>query len=251
MHPFTEPVRVAGFPVVVGVLCAAAAAAAEPAATPRLAADDPAVTRWEAEIAALEALDAAEPDPPEAILFLGSSSIRLWDTIAEDLAPWPAVRRGYGGARYRDLAHFVTRLVAPHDCRAIVIFVGNDITPQESPTIAEVMQDVHAVHARIRELRPDVPLVLVAVTPTPARWAAWPEIARLNDAMAGFAAAAPGTTFVATADRFLDGASGRPIPALYRADRLHLSREGYRIWADMLGAALDELLADLPSAAGR
>jgi lysophospholipase L1-like esterase len=240
-----EPVRIGCLSVVMAVVVATAGDG--PAAGPRLPADDPAVTRWEADVAALEARDATEPDPPGAILLLGSSSIRRWDTSAEDLAPWAVVRRGYGGARYRDLAHFVTRLVAAHECRAIVVFVANDITPQEPATIAEVMHDVRVVHDRIRRRHPEVPLLFVAVTPTPSRWAAWPEITRLNDALAEFAAAAPATSFVATADRFLDEGSGLPIASFFHEDRLHLSREGYRTWGELIGAALDDMLAEVPA----
>jgi lysophospholipase L1-like esterase len=216
-----------------------------------LPSDDPRVARWETEIAALEALDANEPAPPDAILFVGSSSIRLWDSIADDMAPRPVIRRGYGGARYRDLAHFASRLVSPHRCRAIVVFVANDITPGEPATVADVMQDVRAVHARIRARHPETPLFFVAVTPTESRWPVWPTIARLNAAIAEMSAAEPATFFIATADRFLDPESGRPNAALFRADRLHLNHDGYRAWAAALAAALDEVLADLPAAVAR
>jgi len=234
------------------VACATAwATASSFAAEPRLPADDPAVTRWEADVAALESLDAVEQPPPAATLFVGSSSIRLWDSIADDMAPRPVIRRGYGGARYRDLAHHVPRLVAAHDCRAIVVFVANDITPQEPATAADVMQDVRAVHARIRARHPETPLFFVAVTPTESRWAVWPEIVRFNDAIAEFVATKPGTFFIATADRFLDPDSGRPRPALFRDDRLHLNADGYRVWAAAIAAALDEVIADVPAATAR
>jgi hypothetical protein len=110
-----------------GIVLAALGTARVQAAETSVAARDPEVTRWEPDIAALEALDGREADPPDAILFVGSSSIRLWDSITADMAPWSVVRRGYGGARYRDLCHFAPRLVANHDPRAIVVFVGNDI----------------------------------------------------------------------------------------------------------------------------
>lgn len=234
------------------VACATALATASSfAAEPRLPADDPAVTRWEPDVAALEAMDAVEQASPAATLFIGSSSIRLWHSIADDMAPRPVIRRGYGGARYRDLAHHVPRLVAAHDCRAIVVFVANDITPQEPATAEEVMQDVRAVHARIRARHPETPLFFVAVTPTESRWGVWPELVRLNDEIAEFAAAEPGTFFISTAEQFLDPDSGRPRPALFRDDRLHLNAEGYRVWAAVIAAALDEVLADAPAATAR
>jgi lysophospholipase L1-like esterase len=205
-----------------------------------LPADDPEVIRWEKEVAALEALDQAEVDPAEAILFIGSSSIRLWETIAADMEPWPVIRRGYGGARYRDLCHFADRLVVPHEPRAIVVFVANDITsPTTSPAAERVMVDVRATQAAIRDRHPRVPVFYVAVTPTESRWSAWQQISALNDAIADLAASEADTFFIPTAKRFLDSATGQPIPALFRKDKLHLSAAGYRIWAEQISAALE------------
>jgi lysophospholipase L1-like esterase len=215
-------------------------------------ADDTAVARWEPDIAALEALDGRAADPPDAILFVGSSSIRLWDSIAADMAPWPVVRRGYGGARYRDLCHFAPRLVAGHDPRAIVVFAANDMaTPGESPAVAEVMVDVRATLAGIRSRHPTVPVFFVAVTPTESRWQMWPEISRLNAAIEALAADEPATFFIATAERFLDADAGRPIPELFRADRLHLSQAGYAVWAEVIAAALADVLDEARVEAAR
>jgi len=237
------------------VLCGATAsvvAAGEPAGAARTTrpADDPRVAKWERDVAALEALDARAADPPGAILFVGSSSIRLWDSIAADMAPWPVIRRGYGGARYADLCHFAPRLVARHDPRAIVVFSANDLAdPAEAPPVDQVMLDVRATLAGIRGRHPHVPVFFIAVTPTEARWGMWPRIARLNAALEALAAEAPATFFIATAERFLDPATGRPRPDLFVADRLHLSPAGYAVWAAAISAALEEVLAEAPTAA--
>ncbi len=42
-------------------------------------------------IAEFEKLDQTEQYPDDAILFTGSSSVRLWKTIAEDVAPYPVI----------------------------------------------------------------------------------------------------------------------------------------------------------------
>lgn len=236
-RPGYRTLLVAGLMVFTGVFAATGSAIA---AETSLSATDPGVTRWEDEVAALEALDQAEPDPDDAILFIGSSSIRLWDSIADDMAPWAVVRRGYGGARFRDLCHHASRLVAAHDPRAIVVFVANDITsPTDSPSVEQVMTDVRATHHAIRQRHPQVPIWYIAVTPTESRWAAWPAIRGLNDAIEAMAAAEPDTFFITTADRFLDPGSGQPIPELFRDDRLHLSPAGYRVWAAEIRRALE------------
>lgn len=201
------------------------------------------VIRWESEIRNLEALDRKSQDPVDAVLFLGSSSIRLWDSIDEDMTPYPTIRRGYGGARYRDLRHFVARLVAAHQPRAIVIFVANDITsPEISPDPEQVMIDIRATQAKIRERLPEVPIFYVAITPTESRWSAWPTVQRLNGMIEEMCRESSTTFFIPTARHFLDPTSGRPVPNLFRVDHLHLSPAGYKVWADVIRSSLDEVL---------
>ncbi|MCF7675659.1 MAG: hypothetical protein K9M97_09965, partial [Akkermansiaceae bacterium] len=79
--------------------------------------------RWEKDIAKLEALDQSESHPGNAILFVGSSSIRRWDTIVDDMAPYHPIQRGFGGCTWSDVAIFADRLITPHPFRAIVFFV--------------------------------------------------------------------------------------------------------------------------------
>jgi hypothetical protein len=93
--------------------------------------DLPEVLAWENDIREFEKLDKSEKYSPDALLFTGSSSIRMWTTLETDMAPFPVIQRGYGGARLSDFAVYAGRIIAPHPCRAILIFVANDITGGE------------------------------------------------------------------------------------------------------------------------
>lgn len=209
-----------------------------------VAADDPLVTRWEGDVTNLETIDRSSLDPANSILFIGSSSIRLWNTIADDMSPYAVICRGYGGASYRDLCHFVSRLVTAHQPRAIVIFVANDITsPETSPDPERVMIDVRATEAKIRERHPEVPIFYVAVTPTESRWRAWPTVQRLNGMIEDMCRDISNSFFIPTARHFLDTTTGRPVRELFRDDSLHLSPAGYKVWAAVIRSSLDEVLA--------
>ena len=70
----------------------------------RFRTDDPAV--WEPMIAEFERAAAEAPPAPGSVLFLGASAIRFWDSLADDMAPLPAVGRGFGGAKVADVHHF-------------------------------------------------------------------------------------------------------------------------------------------------
>ena len=82
--------------------------------------------KWEVDIAKLENLDNYEKYSNDALLFIGSSSIRRWISIKKDMAPYETIKRGYGGAHYSDIIHFSKRLVKNHKTKAILIFVAND-----------------------------------------------------------------------------------------------------------------------------
>ena len=83
---------------------------------------------FEKEIVNLELLDLKNKADKNNLLFIGSSSIRLWNDIENDMQPYKSIKRGYGGAHYYDLIHFTERLISNHSPRAILIFVANDIT---------------------------------------------------------------------------------------------------------------------------
>lgn len=201
-----------------------------------------AIARWEQEIQALEKLDRQQPDPAHGVLFLGSSSIRRWDTIVQDMAPYPVIQRGYGGAQFSDLAVFVERLVKPHQFDAAAIFVANDITGKaddKSPT--EVMRLVKHIVAEVRDHQPSAAVFLIAVTPTRSRFQAWDDIQQLNTALDKYCQSQDYLHFIDTADQFLDS-SGEPIDKYFVEDQLHLNREGYQVWSRIIKQAFNEVL---------
>ena len=104
--------------------------------------------KWAAEIANFEKLDSTETYSKDAILFTGSSSIRKWTTINEDMAPYPVISRGFGGSKLEDLAFYLDRIINPHPFRALVIFSGTnnltgkntDAKPQDILKLAEYIK---------------------------------------------------------------------------------------------------------------
>ena len=200
-----------------------------------------AVKRWEKSIAELEALDASESDPSEAILFVGSSSVRRWDDIAIDMAPYHTIRRGYGGAKYSDLVIFAKRLILPHQYRALVIFVGNDVTGKETDrTPDELEQLVNYVVDISHDHRPGAPVFLIEITPTESRFKAWEQVRAANARLRDFALRTPNTYFIATAEHFLRP-DGSPRSELFVEDKLHLNEQGYDLWSTLIRRQLDDV----------
>ena len=198
-------------------------------------------TKWEQDVAKMTVANATEGDN-EAILCLGSSSFRLWDTISADMAPYKIVRRAYGGAKYCDLAIHSPKLVDGLRFRAAMIFIANDITGSEKDkTPEEVSRLAKIVMETVRKQQPDVPIFLIAVTPTPLRFQQWPKIAMANKALEELASNEAKTFFVASQDKYLTSQGG-PRPELFVKDMLHQNQEGYAIWSTILKDSLGKYL---------
>jgi lysophospholipase L1-like esterase len=198
--------------------------------------------QWEAEIVKLEEQDQSQPDPNDAILFIGSSSIRLWKDLAADLAPRHTVNRGYGGAKFSDLAVYIERIVKPHAFQSLVIFVANDIVGKpDDKTPEEVVRLFQYIVAQVRQTHSRQPIFLIAITPTPSRFAVWPEIQRTNAALQKVCDADASLHFIATDKHYLDG-DGKPIGKYFIEDKLHQNRMGYLVWGGIVKESLDRVL---------
>ena len=247
-----EPMKVDGLPIDEANAAAAAAemtlrqliaARPKPPTVPAYAsyAED-AEKRWSGAVEELEALDKTEQYPENAILFIGSSSIRLWETIQSDMAPFPIIRRGYGGAKFSDLAVFAERLIIPHQYDAMVVFVANDVTGKSTdPSVDEVERLARHVVNVSKQHQSDSPVLLVAITPTASRLVAWPKIRRVNDRLREIALSTSNVYFVDTADYYLDS-SGKPIDEYFKTDRLHQTEAGYAVWGALIKRRLREVL---------
>jgi lysophospholipase L1-like esterase len=190
-------------------------------------APDPA--RLEGEVRAFEERDAESPPPADAILALGSSSVRFWHaTIREDLAPLPIVPRGFGGSTMSDALHFVDRLVVPVRPRAILLYEGdNDIEMGMSP--GRVVDDFRKLVAAVRAHRPDTRFYVMSIKPSPARWSVWPAMREANRRLERECAVDSGLVWIDVAGPML-GDDGRPRPEIFLPDSLHLDALGYEVW---------------------
>jgi lysophospholipase L1-like esterase len=204
------------------------------------ASQDPAF--FEDEIAAFEAADREHPPPERPVVFVGSSSIRLWDTLAEDMAPLPVLNRGFGGSQLAHAVHFADRAVIRYRPRAVVLYAGdNDLDERTGKSAADVVRDFEAFVARVHGSVPDARIYYLAIKPSRLRWARWPEMAKANAEIAALCAGDPRLAFLDVATPML--ATGEP-PArdLFIIDGLHLSAEGYALWTSVVKP---RLLADL------
>lgn len=203
----------------------------------KAASEDPAV--WAEDI---DALTERTRGRRGAVVFVGSSSIRLWPDLAGDMAPLPVVQHGFGGAKLADVAHYAERLVNDYAPRAVVVFAGtNDLRPGDTKPPEVLVETYLRFVARVRADLPEVPIYFIGITPSPLRFAIWEEAQEVNRRIAALGERHPGLHYIETAPALL-GPDGRPDRSNYRFDRLHLSEQGYAAWTRIIRT---RLLADL------
>lgn len=211
------------------LLIAAVGCATNPAPATSPEAD---FSRWEADIQAFEAADREAAPAPGSVVFVGSSSIRMWETLEEDFPGIPVVNRGFGGSEMADALHFADRIVLPYQPSMVVVYAGdNDLWNGKSPQ--QVFGDFRALVQRIHREQPQTPVAFIAVKPSIARWSMADRVHETNALVAAYAASNPHVEFIDIATPML-GDDGTPRPELFLDDDLHLSEAGYELWASIV-----------------
>lgn len=198
------------------------------------------VLNWENDIRVFDSLNAVEPITPETLLVTGSSSVRLWNTIHEDLEPYLVMQRGYGGAKLTDFNYYAGRIIQPGTMKAIIVFVANDISGGEDDrTPREVFELFKKLVEQLRERNPGTPVFWIQTTPTPSRWHAIDQINKANGLIRNYCEKNEDLHFIETYDAYMDQ-KGIPDSTLFRDDMLHLNRHGYEIWTELIKLNLKE-----------
>lgn len=191
---------------------------------------------WAGDMARFAAEDAAHPPPRDAALFVGSSSIRLWETLAGDFPGVAVINRGFGGSEIRDSTWYADRIVVPYKPRLIVFYAGdNDIASGRSPR--QLHDDFLAFVKRVRRDLPSVPIVFVSCKPSPSRARLLDAQREANALIRAEAARQKRVAFVDVFAPMLD-AAGQPRAGLFLEDRLHMNAAGYAIWRDAIAPYL-------------
>lgn len=202
---------------------------------PALAAE-PAADPWLADMARFAAEDARQPPPPRPVVFTGSSSIRMWTTLADDFPGLPVINRGFGGSQFRDATRHADAVAIRYRPSRVLVYSGdNDLMSGRTP--AEVAADARGFAERIHRDLPGTPIAFISIKPSPLNSHLLPAQREANRLIAEIARTTPGIDYIDVATPMLD-ASGQPRAGLFLADGLHLDAQGYALWRDVIGRYL-------------
>ena len=188
--------------------------------------------KWEKEIAAYEQMDRTNPPPADALLFIGSSTIRLWKTLAQDFPGHQVINRGFGGSEIVDSTHFADRVILPYKPRMVLLRAGgNDLNAGKSPE--QVFADFKEFVAKIHSKLPRTEIVFISLSPSIARWKQADKEKAVNTMIEEYIRQTPRLKYIETYPMPL-GADGQPRSELFVADKLHFNAEGYKLLAEIV-----------------
>ena len=196
---------------------------------------DPA--RFSDAIDAFEAEDQADRPPAGAIVATGSSSIRRWQSIKEDLAPLTVIPRGFGGSTMADVLHYVDRIVIPYEPRAVVIYEGDNDTGSFFVPPQKIVDQFGMIVEKIHAALPETRIYVLSVKPSVLREAYWASATEANKLLQEVVAENDLLTYIDVATPFLQP-DGRVMTDIFVEDGLHLNEKGTEIWAATIKAAL-------------
>ncbi len=185
-------------------------------------------SKWDTAFAEFADADRLHPRPAGGVLFVGSSSIRLWNDLEHQFDTAPVIKRGFGGSKLSDCVEHLNRLVVRYRPRTVLVYAGdNDLAAGTTPQ--EVARRFAAFVTGVRRELPDTRVAFISIKPSPSRKALLPSIREANALIKDYAGAQERVAFIDIYTPMVD-ADGQPRPELFRADALHLNAAGYALW---------------------
>lgn len=174
--------------------------------------------------------DSLHAPPAHPIVFVGSSSFRIWQSLSQDFPGYTLINRGFGGSTIPDVIHYANDIIFPYHPRQIVLYCGdNDAASSPSITVDSIYNRFVRLYNLIRKKLPETEITFISIKPSPSRQALMPLMDAANWKIERFLATQHHAHFVDVYHLMLDE-KGLPRKDLFQPDRLHMNRKGYLIW---------------------
>jgi lysophospholipase L1-like esterase len=195
--------------------------------------------RYDDEIRKFELEDSISGIRKEAILFTGSSSIRLWKTLEADMAPLKVLNRGFGGSTLPEVTYYADRIILPYKPNIIVLYCGENDISNDQTTSEQVLQSFKEFHKYLRKNLPKTQLYYVSMKPSVSRWKYWQKVNEANLKIEAFIKKHKNYHYIDTATKMLDS-DGMVFQDIFIADNLHMNEKGYAIWTEVIKPELEK-----------
>ena len=181
------------------------------------------------EIKAFKSADSVKAPPQNAIVFVGSSSFRMWKDLQNAFPRHVVINRGFGGSSLPHVIDYADEIVIPYKPKQVVIYCGENDFTSDTVTSKTVTDRFVTLFNLLRKELPRTEIVFVSMKPSPSRQRLMTEIEAANDAIRDFLQSKKRAAYVDIWDDMLDK-NGAPRKELFLRDMLHMNEAGYAIW---------------------
>jgi len=190
------------------------------------------LNNYDDDIEQFEEYDLMSFPPAGCILFIGSSSVRLWRDVQHDFPDLTCINRGFGGSTTSDAVYYFDRIVKPYDPSKIVLFTGsNDLNKGMKPDA--VVEDYKKFLDLVKAELPNSEILVLSVKISVSTKKLQKELEKTNALLKKLVVNYPRSKFVDVIPMMTDK-TGAPLPAVFCGDSTHLNAEGYRKLADVV-----------------
>ena len=171
---------------------------------------------------------------PNGILFIGSSSFRMWSDLEQRFPGKPIIRRGVGGCELSNIVNFYTPYILfPYHPRKIFIYAGeNDIAYGHSAD--SVLVNFKKLYRMIRKKLPKAQIYYLSIKPSPSRVKYKEDDLRANEQIKHYIKGRRNCKYLDMNESIYKPGTTQPDSALFRPDYLHLNSKGYDRWQKVL-----------------
>jgi lysophospholipase L1-like esterase len=166
------------------------------------------------------------------VLFVGSSSVRGWRSVYDDMKPLKVVNNGFGGATIRDILYRYNEVVKPFRAPKVVLYVENDITNEETLDTYIIFDLFRIFVHKVQKDFPGVKVYLVSFKPSPSRAKIMDKQILINNMLADYAARTENVEYIDVASAMKP--HGTVDSTIFLNDRLHMNAKGYKIWTEII-----------------
>jgi lysophospholipase L1-like esterase len=193
--------------------------------------------KWASSFAAFALADKQKAPAPGGVLFVGSSSIRLWDSLETQFSALPVVvKRGFGGSRMEDCKLYLSRLVTPYQPRMVLVYAGeNDLAEGRTPE--QVLRSFTSFVEGVRAELPQTRIAYISIKPSVARKGLMDQIRKTNTLIHEYVGGLNNAEYIDVFTPMLN-AEGGPRAELFREDLLHLNADGYALWKSIIAPSV-------------
>ena len=183
---------------------------------------------YEDEVKELEKKAFSKKTKKKRVVFYGSSSLRLWDSIQKDFPEFEVINQAFGGSTLAACCWFFKRLIPQTKPDILMLYAGdNDLGDGRHPE--EIYLYFITMMELVKEYFGDIPVAFISVKNSPSRHYLAGSINYTNKIIAELIEQKYAQcSFVDINPAMM--LNNLPNPELFEPDGLHLSKAGYLVW---------------------